>query len=53
MGRPPLGNKPTIVRLSEEDRARIEAIVGSRGMAAFIRDAVREELDRREQSRSQ
>ena len=48
MGRPPLGNKPTMVRLSDEDRARIEALVGGRGMAGFIRDAVRAELDRRE-----
>ena len=48
MGRPPLDFSPTQVRLPPEDRRRIEALVGSRGMAGFIRDAVRAELERRE-----
>lgn len=47
MGRPPLGNKPTLVRLSEEVRERIRELVGEQGMAAFIREAVERELKRR------
>ena len=48
MGRPPLHHRSTNVRLPPEDRARIEEIVGERGMGRFIRDAVAAELDRRE-----
>jgi Arc/MetJ-type ribon-helix-helix transcriptional regulator len=48
MGRPPLGNKPTIVRLPEEVRERIREMVGDRGMSEFIREAVERELKRRE-----
>jgi hypothetical protein len=48
MGRPPLNLDKTVIRLSAEMRSRIEALVGSRGMAAFIRDAVERELKRRE-----
>jgi predicted DNA-binding protein len=48
MGRPPLGNKPTQIRLPEEVRERIREIVGEKGMAAFIREAVERELKRRE-----
>ncbi|MBR1122077.1 hypothetical protein JQ628_11175 [Bradyrhizobium lablabi] len=48
MGRPPLGIKPTLVRLSEEVRERIRDLVGEQGMAAFIREAVERELKRRE-----
>lgn len=48
MGRPPLGMKPTTVRLSADTIRRIEAIVGSRRLAAFIREAVEHELQRRE-----
>jgi hypothetical protein len=48
MGRPPLGIKPTLVRLSEEVRTRIRALVGDSGMATFIREAVERELQRRE-----
>ncbi len=48
MGRPPLGNKPTLVRLSEEVRERIRDLVGDSGMAAFIREAIERELKRRE-----
>ena len=48
MGRPPLGNKPTQIRLPEEVRERIRELVGEKGMAAFIREAVERELKRRE-----
>ena len=48
LGRPKLGVKQTTVRLTPEARARIEALVGSRGMAPFIREAVMRELERRE-----
>lgn len=48
MGRPPLGIKPTQVRLSEETRERIRDLVGEQGMAGFIREAVERELKRRE-----
>lgn len=47
MGRPPLGNKPTQVRLSEEVREEIRELVGEKGMAQFIREAVDRELKRR------
>ncbi|MEJ5155732.1 hypothetical protein [Gluconobacter wancherniae] len=50
MGRPPLNVKMTSVRLSPEERDRIIALVGDRGMAQFIREAVEKELKRREQS---
>lgn len=48
MGRPPLNVKETKVRLTLETRDRIEAIVGPNRMAAFIREAVENELARRE-----
>lgn len=48
MGRPPLGIKPTQVRLSEEVRERIRELVGDNGMAQFIREAIERELKRRE-----
>jgi len=48
MGRPPLNVKETKVRLTDEQRERIEAIAGPNRMAAFIRDAIDAELDRRE-----
>jgi hypothetical protein len=48
MGRPPLNVKETKVRLTDEQRQRIEAIVGKNRMAAFIRDAIEHELERRE-----
>lgn len=48
MGRPPLNVKETKVRLTDEHRQRIEALVGPNRMAAFIREAVENELDRRE-----
>jgi hypothetical protein len=52
MGRPPLKKdsvtKATMVRLTEETRERIEAVVGPNKMAVFIRDAIERELQRRE-----
>lgn len=50
MGRPPLGMKPTQVRLPADLRGRIEALVGQNQMAQFIREAVENEIDRRERS---
>ena len=46
-GRPSLGVKPTQVRLSEEIREQIRELVGEKGMAQFIREAVERELKRR------
>lgn len=55
MGRPPLKKdvetKPTLVRLTAEVRARIEAIAGPNRMAIFIREAIEAELKRREQKK--
>ena len=51
MGRPPLNVKMTAVRLSEETRERIRALVGDNGMAQFIREAVERELRRREKQK--
>lgn len=48
MGRPPLDVRETKVRLTEEQRSRIAALVGTYGMAKFIREAIDAELDRRE-----
>ena len=48
MGRPPLGVKPTTVRLSLETLTRIVAVAGKNRVAIFIRDAVEHELRRRE-----
>lgn len=48
MGRPPLGMKPTTIRLSADTVRRIEALVGNRRLALFIREAVESELQRRE-----
>jgi hypothetical protein len=48
MGRPPLGMKPTTIRLSADTISRIEALVGNRRLALFIREAVENELRRRE-----
>lgn len=48
MGRPPLGMKPTTVRLPAEIIGRIQALVGNRRIAVFIREAVENELRRRE-----
>lgn len=48
MGRPPLGVKPTAVRLTLDSLERIDAIVGANRRAEFIREAVEAELKRRE-----
>lgn len=48
MGRPPLGVKETKVRLTDDMRRRIEALVGPHRMAEFIREAVAREIQRRE-----
>lgn len=54
MGRPPLNkdSKTTLtgIRLTDDTRERIIALVGANRMAAFIREAVENELARREQS---
>ena len=47
MGRPPIG-KFTAVRLSPEMLERIDAQAGPGKRAAFIREAVEKELQRRE-----
>lgn len=52
-GRPALGVKQTIVRLTPEQRRRIEALVGPNKMAVFIREAVENELRRREEAESE
>ncbi len=47
MGRPSLGVTPTVVRLSPEMLARIDAVAGPGRRAEFIRAAVERELERR------
>ena len=49
MGRPALGLKQTTVRLPVETVRRIEALLGPHQLASFIREAVENELRRREQ----
>lgn len=53
MGRPPLNVKPMIVRLPEDIPGRIDALVGKQKRAAFIREAVENELKRREATTAQ
>jgi hypothetical protein len=52
MGKPPLDKdsktKPTQIRMTAETRARISSLVGDYGMAKFIREAINNELERRE-----
>jgi hypothetical protein len=48
MGRPPMGVKPTLVRLPDGTAERIDALVGPNKRAEFIREAVERELKRRE-----
>lgn len=50
MGRPPLGNKPTQVRLPQAVMDRIDALCGKNRRAVFIREAVEAELERREKT---
>lgn len=47
-GRPRGNAKPTHVRLPPEAMRQIDEIVGKYGRAQFIREAIEEELDRRE-----
>lgn len=55
MGRPPLSQKsetrPTMVRLTAHVRERIVSLVGAMGMAAYIREAVEQRLQRDEEAR--
>ena len=52
MGRPVLNVKETKVRLSDETKARISRLCpGKYQMAKFIREAVENELDRREKAK--
>lgn len=53
MGRPALHVKETKVRLTDDQRRRIEALVGPNRMAVFIREAVEAELARREKAASE
>lgn len=47
MGRPPIQASVKMnVRITEEQRQRIEALVGNYGISAFIRAAVDEKLER-------
>ena len=48
MGRPPLNVTKLTVRLTDEQRRRIEQAVGPNRMAAFIREAIDEKLEREE-----
>lgn len=50
MGRPALGMKATQVRLPANLRERIERLVGQNQMAKFIREAVENEIERREKA---
>lgn len=50
MGRPPLNVITTQVRLSADARQRIQNLVGRNQMSVFIREAVDNELRRREQA---
>jgi predicted DNA-binding protein len=49
MGRPPLDVKQMKIRLSLDTKARISALVGNYKIASFIREAIENELSRREQ----
>lgn len=51
MGRPPLGVKSTQVRLPEGLGERIDALVGRKRRAAFIREVVEREVERLEKRR--
>jgi hypothetical protein len=50
MGRPPLHVKATSVRLTADVRQRIASLVGANRMGVFIREAIENELRRREQT---
>lgn len=46
MGRPPLNMIRMHLHVSPADIARVEAIVGDKGVSKFVRDAVSQQLDR-------
>jgi Arc/MetJ-type ribon-helix-helix transcriptional regulator len=52
MGRPPLSRRSETVtlkvRITEHMRSRIEALVGAKRMAAFVREAIENELKKQE-----
>lgn len=50
MGRPPLNVKETKVRLTDDQRERIEALAGPNRMSVFIREAIDEKLARDEKA---
>ncbi|MDE4557563.1 ribbon-helix-helix domain-containing protein [Sinorhizobium meliloti SM11] len=50
MGRPPLNMKSTNVRFPAETLERIDALVGDKHRAKFIREAVERELERVEKA---
>ena len=52
MGRPPLNMKATNVRFPADMLARIDALVGEKQRAIFIREAVERELERVETERA-
>ena len=53
MGRPPLNVKPILVRLPVDIPERIDKLVGRNKRAAFIREAIENELERRLSGRGQ
>lgn len=53
MGRPPLNVKPILVRLPDDVPDRIDALVGKQKRAEFIREAVEQELLRREKAKKE
>jgi predicted DNA-binding protein len=52
MGRPPLGIKSTNIRLPDGLAERIDALVGPKRRAAFIRKIVEREVERLEKERA-
>lgn len=46
MGRPPMGMKEFKVQLDPEQVARVDGRVGTYRRSGFIRDAIKEKLDR-------
>ncbi len=52
MGRPTLGVKATTVRLTDDDRRRIVALVGKQRMSDYIREATRERLAHDEEQKA-
>jgi len=49
MGRPPLNLHETKIRISLETKKRITDLVGNYKISAFIREAIENELVRREE----